>query len=251
MWKHVLAFGAAWVIFATGGICRANGPLPGTGECIPLSLAPLALPPAVQGTPYSCRIPTYGGHEPVSIAIASGALPPGIVISPAGEISGVPKTSGNFDFVLLAADSCQAGRQQVSRQERLVVLSDKDRQAPASVMRQRQLKLKVVASPGAVSIGAGAPAEQEVSYDVAAQPAETVTLHSPGASFSVAGAVIESVSAPLSVAVINGKGVSSEKVSISPRVRAAAGREKARIVYSRPFSGRQATDVAVVEFNIE
>ncbi|WP_243688570.1 hypothetical protein [Geotalea toluenoxydans] len=90
-----------------------------------------------------------------------------------------------------------------------------------------------------------------MTYEIAAQPPETATLYSPGGTFSVAGSVVESVPAPLAIAIINGSAKVSEKVTVSARVLERARREKSKIIYSRPFSGRQTTELAVVGFTLE
>lgn len=251
MTKFIVAASVASIFIAAAGVCLAEEKLPETAGCPPLSLAPLALPPGVERNPYFYRIPAYGGKQPVKISFTSGAFPPGLVMSPAGEITGVPRTSGTFDFTLVAVDSCLTGSQRVSRPLKLVIVSGSDQEMQASVIRQQRLKLEIAAAPAAVALPAGKPAEQAVTYEIAAQPPETATLHSPGGTFSVAGSVVESVAAPLTIALVNGKAKVSEKVTVSARVLERARREKAKIIYSRPFSGRQTTELAVVDFNLE
>ncbi|WP_054694345.1 Ig domain-containing protein [Geotalea toluenoxydans] len=142
----------AWILIATAGVCPADETLPETAGCPPLSLAPLALPPGVETNPYSYRISTYGGQQPIKIFFTSGAFPPGLVMSPTGEITGVPKISGTFEFDLVAEDSCPTGAQRVSRSLKLVIVSGKDQQAQASVIRHQRLKLKVTAIPAATTL---------------------------------------------------------------------------------------------------
>ncbi|ACM19547.1 hypothetical protein Geob_1187 [Geotalea daltonii FRC-32] len=251
MTKFIVAASVAWILIAAAGVCPADETLPETAGCPPLSLAPLALPPGVETNPYSYRISTYGGQQPIKIFFASGAFPPGLVMSPAGEITGVPKISGTFEFNLVADDSCPTGSQRVSRSLKLVIISGTGQQVQASVIRQQQLKLKVTAIPAATALAGIKPTEQVVTYEIAAQPPETATLHSPGGTFSVAGSVVESVPAPLAIAIINGRAKVSEKVTVSARVLERARREKSKIIYSRPFSGRQTTELAMVDFTLE
>ena len=218
--------------------------------CSPLSLAPVALPPGIAGVPYVREIAAYGGRQPVNMMITSGALPPGLTMSPAGGISGTPNAAGTFTFSVTAADSCPSGMQKVSRVIRLNIAASaaEGQTLQPSVVIRSPLKVTVIATPPVFTLPPGKAAERVVSYRITAQPAETAPLNSPGGTFSVAGAVIASVASPLRTAVINGSLVLSENIAIPLQVIETAFREHAKIVYSRAFSGRETTALAVVEF---
>jgi hypothetical protein len=236
--------------------CRAEPvlslPVAGAESCPPLSLAPVALPKGTTGIPYSGKIPAYGGRQPISLMVASGAFPPGLAMSPGGAITGTPRTSGSFIFAVMATDSCQAGSQRVSRNISLNIAASPGAEPTfqPSVISKQPLRVTIIPEPAAFSIPAGKGAERKVSYRITVQPAETATLSSPGATFSVAGAVVDSFASPLTIAAINGTTALTENIIIPLRVIETARREKAKIIYSRAFSGREATALAVVEFTV-
>jgi PKD repeat protein len=66
----------------------------------------VASPPttAVVGDSYQYQFTTTGSPSPV-IALASGALPGGLTLSPDGQITGTPTTSGTFTFSVTATNS--------------------------------------------------------------------------------------------------------------------------------------------------
>lgn len=67
-----------------------------------------ALPGAVGGNAYSQTITASGGQSSHSFAVTGGALPPGVVLSAAGTLSGTPTASGTFNFSVTATDSSPA-----------------------------------------------------------------------------------------------------------------------------------------------
>jgi hypothetical protein len=69
-------------------------------------VSPSSLPAGQAGTPYSQTITTSGGTgSGFTFAVNSGALPPGLTLTPGGLLSGTPTTSGNFAFGVTATDS--------------------------------------------------------------------------------------------------------------------------------------------------
>ncbi|MBZ5554703.1 MAG: putative Ig domain-containing protein [Acidobacteriia bacterium] len=70
-----------------------------------ISISPTALPGATLLTPYSQTLTASGGTAPYTFAITSGALPPEISLSADGIISGIPTSSGSFNFTITATDS--------------------------------------------------------------------------------------------------------------------------------------------------
>jgi hypothetical protein len=81
------------------------------GACAPLAVCPLitvnpaTLPDGAVGTLYNQLVTASGGTGPYTFAVTSGALPGGIVLAPAGTLSGTPTTAGTFDFTITATDT--------------------------------------------------------------------------------------------------------------------------------------------------
>lgn len=64
-----------------------------------------SLDDAVAGTPYVDTLMATGGTGPYGFALKPGSsLPPGLVLSPTGEISGTPTAAGTFNFTVTVTD---------------------------------------------------------------------------------------------------------------------------------------------------
>lgn len=74
------------------------------GGCPAVTLAPAALPSGTFGVPYSQTITAIGGAAPYTFVVTSGALPPGLALSPGGGLSGAPTAAGFYSFVVRATD---------------------------------------------------------------------------------------------------------------------------------------------------
>ncbi len=57
------------------------------------------------GSPYSQALTATGGTAPYSFSLVSGLLPPGLMLSPGGLISGTPTNTGTWTFTVKATDS--------------------------------------------------------------------------------------------------------------------------------------------------
>jgi len=74
----------------------------------PLAFVPGSLPGAAAGKPYQAEISIERNETPVyQIAVAEGALPPGLVLKYDGygtraQITGVPSTPGAYSFTVVA-----------------------------------------------------------------------------------------------------------------------------------------------------
>lgn len=77
-----------------------------------IALNPPTLPAGKVGMSYSQTLTASGGTAPYSFSLSLGALPPGLLLSAEGLLSGTPSTQGTFVFISKATDAggC-AGRQ--------------------------------------------------------------------------------------------------------------------------------------------
>jgi outer membrane protein assembly factor BamB len=76
------------------------------GVMAPTVSVPLRpLPTGWVGTGYTGALTAVGGTPPMTWSIGSGALPPGLSLSPGGSLSGVPTTPGTYDFGATVTDS--------------------------------------------------------------------------------------------------------------------------------------------------
>ena len=83
---------------------------PSGSGCPPLSFDDPTLPDATHGALYNFTLTTAGGVAPVTIDVASGSLPGGIVLSGA-NLTGIPTTISTYVFGLRATDACPSGPQ--------------------------------------------------------------------------------------------------------------------------------------------
>ncbi|HVR37597.1 MAG TPA: Ig domain-containing protein, partial [Thermoanaerobaculia bacterium] len=73
--------------------------------CDNITITPTSLNPTVIGATVNERFDATGGAGGYQWALSSGALPDGVTLSSAGELTGEPKESGNFNFTVRATDS--------------------------------------------------------------------------------------------------------------------------------------------------
>ncbi|HKP10680.1 MAG TPA: Ig domain-containing protein, partial [Blastocatellia bacterium] len=64
-----------------------------------------ALTSGLTGVNYSTQLFFTGGHPPVTWAFNGGSLPPGLLVSTGGVLSGRPTTAGNYTFTVRVTDS--------------------------------------------------------------------------------------------------------------------------------------------------
>jgi hypothetical protein len=69
-----------------------------------LALTPDSLPSVTLGTAYLQDLTVAGGRAPYTFALAAGSLPPGLVLSASGRISGTPTVKGTASFTVRATD---------------------------------------------------------------------------------------------------------------------------------------------------
>ena len=66
------------------------------------------LPVGSRGKGYSCQIVAQGGAAPYLWGLSAGQLPPGLLLSATGTITGTPTARGDFTFTVAADDSAGA-----------------------------------------------------------------------------------------------------------------------------------------------
>lgn len=76
-----------------------------TVACPPFALTPAALPAGAIGIAYSQAITATGGIAPFRFSVTAGALPPGLTLSPAGLLSGIPAAAGSAVFSIGVTDT--------------------------------------------------------------------------------------------------------------------------------------------------
>jgi WD40 repeat protein len=70
-----------------------------------IGITTLALPDGALGQPYSATLAAAGGTGNLTWTLSSGVLPPGLMLSANGAISGTPTAVGTFSFTVSVADS--------------------------------------------------------------------------------------------------------------------------------------------------
>jgi len=71
----------------------------------PMTITTSALPDAKKGQYYASKLAASGGKATLAWSIVGGALPTGLTLSAAGNISGYPKTPGTWTFTVKVTDS--------------------------------------------------------------------------------------------------------------------------------------------------
>jgi Putative Ig domain/Carboxypeptidase regulatory-like domain len=76
------------------------------GVITPLDITtPNILTAGFLSVPYTKPLTTIGGTAPYTYSIVGGGLPPGLMLSSSGVISGIPTAAGSYPFDILAVDS--------------------------------------------------------------------------------------------------------------------------------------------------
>jgi hypothetical protein len=71
----------------------------------PLAITTTSLPVGTAGTAYGQTLAASGGTAPYVWSAISGTVPPGLTLSAAGAVSGMPTTAGSYAFTAQVADS--------------------------------------------------------------------------------------------------------------------------------------------------
>lgn len=107
----------------TAATCTVSGTVAGTGTFTPTvaygtasnpysitvnaapSITTTTLPGGTVGTSYSQTLATSGGTAPLVCSVSSGALPAGLALSSACQITGAPTSAGTSSFTAMVADA--------------------------------------------------------------------------------------------------------------------------------------------------
>ena len=96
----------AFTVRATDADGRAGTQVYAATVSDPLAVATPSLPPASRGSAYSAPVATAGGRGPTTFAVAGGAPPAGLSLSPTtGVVSGTPTAAGASAFTVTATDA--------------------------------------------------------------------------------------------------------------------------------------------------
>ena len=70
-----------------------------------VTVSPATIPDGTVGSAYSALLSATGGRAPHAFDVASGTLPPGLLLNGAGALSGTPTSAGQFTFAARATDA--------------------------------------------------------------------------------------------------------------------------------------------------
>jgi sugar lactone lactonase YvrE len=93
------------------------------------------------GLPLSGALAAHGGAGPIAWSVASGHLPPGLVLTPSGQLAGAPTQTGSTTFTVRATDSAAPTADSASEPVTVIV-------AP------RRLSVSTTSLPG-IQVGRG------------------------------------------------------------------------------------------------
>jgi hypothetical protein len=99
----VLAAAAMWLSGCAGAASPAGSP--SQAKPAALSITVSSLPAGTVQAAYSATLSATGGAVPYTWSITSGSLPPGLTLSPSGQISGTPTQAGGSSFAVQVTDS--------------------------------------------------------------------------------------------------------------------------------------------------
>jgi hypothetical protein len=76
-----------------------------TPASAPLAVATTSLPAGEAAAGYAAALQATGGAEPYAWSLSSGALPPGVRLTPEGVMTGAPTSVGTWEFNVTVTDS--------------------------------------------------------------------------------------------------------------------------------------------------
>jgi len=94
------------LVFTINAAASSGGTGSGGGTTTtPLTVATTSIPTGTTGTSYSATVSATGGSAPYTWSVSTGTPPPGLTLSSAGALSGVPTTSGSYSFTAQVKDA--------------------------------------------------------------------------------------------------------------------------------------------------
>ncbi len=159
--------------------------------------SPPSLPQGAAGVPYYYQMKTSGGTGNLSWQIVSGSIPPGLTMSPAGVISGVPESPGEYSFTARVTDSCPTGPQ-----TRDTILT----------LTVSLPSLEVQVTPPSLRVPRGVASSQVLSYTGITDAPSNLDLLSTEGLFLAGGQEIGRIDSHLRMSIRNGTGRTSETI---------------------------------------
>jgi hypothetical protein len=101
-WRHAAR---GWLLFLASACLLVGISVAQQGSDNPPSILTTQLSKAFTGRRYDLQLQAQGGSPPLKWSLTSGSLPNGIALSADGMLSGTPRESGEFHFVVTAADT--------------------------------------------------------------------------------------------------------------------------------------------------
>ncbi len=107
------SFGAAEISLVNNCYSSASPLVLSTGT---VTILTTTLPSATQYAPYGVRLLASGGTGSYAWSLMAGALPPGLSLTPAGDLLGAPATTGTFSFDVQVQSGTVSNTQSLSLQ---------------------------------------------------------------------------------------------------------------------------------------
>jgi hypothetical protein len=198
---------------------------------------PAQTPPAgYVGNPYSYQVIVSGALSPLTFAwIGGNPLPPGLIISPSGFISGTPTAVSNNAVLIRATE---AGDVPQSCQQFLT-------------MRTYNQTVTGSVSPSSYSAPSNITTTQSLAYTFTTTPFANTTMVSAQGTFQVGGTQIGANYRQISTNITGGRGTVFETITILPSVmQKALSMGYSKMTYNRSFTNGTNTVNTQVEISI-
>jgi hypothetical protein len=131
----------------TAAVTDSASPIPNVATkqlTLVIALAPAlvitttSLPDGAEGSAYSETLTSSGGQAPLDWSVTSGSLPPGLSLSTAGTISGLPSAPGTYTFAVGVTDQVP-GQTQATPVAVTLIVGNPLLQAPSQVLPTGQV----------------------------------------------------------------------------------------------------------------